>query len=113
MPEIMDAEAADAGSLAQPSPVGLQAGIGQRVALALLVPGPRALADKGENIFGMMPAQGPQDVRDLGCDRNGDALAALAKLDDLAALISVGQLSSPALDLAPFQEAFLQPQPGR
>src|SRR6516165_624690 len=96
----MEAEIADAGTSAQPTPGRSHPGVAQRIALAPHAACARPLCDEGEDEFRMMPAQGPQDVGNLRRDGNADPLAALAELHDLL-----------ALNLAPLQQTFAQPQP--
>src|SRR6516225_1670024 len=59
MSEIMDAKIADAGSLAQPSPVSLHPAIGDGVSLALHPAMLTALADISKDHLEMVPTQWP------------------------------------------------------
>src|SRR5262249_22068849 len=76
MPVVVEAEAGDASELVQALPIGMHATVGQRITLALDAPCVQArtasLTAIGENEFGMMPAERPQDLADGRRNRHRD-----------------------------------------
>ncbi len=103
MSVVVKPESDHARFLAQQAPISLHPGIGQRVALTPHPAIPCPLRDVGEDEFGMVPLQWPDNFADGRRERCRDALVALAKLDDLPGA---------EIDFGPAQKAFFEPQAG-